>query len=414
MRNKLTIGLFGFGCVGKGLSDVLSETPTLNAEIKKICVKDRNKKRSLDESFFTFDANELLNDPEINVIVELIDDAEAAFNIVKSALLKGKAVVTANKKMLADHFEELYSLQQECNLPLLYEAACCASIPIIRNLEEYYDNDLLESFKGIINGSTNYILTQTALNGLTYSEALSQAQQLGYAESNPTLDTGGFDAKYKLIILAAHAFGCKLKPENVINAGIDRLGELELAYAREKGWKIKLIATAYKTFEGKLAIYVIPEFVTHESLLYNVDDVFNGVITQSVFSDQQTFIGKGAGAFPTASAVISDLSALSYDYKYEFKKIKQAGKIVHDNEVILPVLLRSDSDALLLHEISFSHIKEKYSNGNTGYLTGNIKLNVLKHILETDPVASAVLLPLNKTLSKAVEVELNSNELVSL
>ena len=154
---------------------MLSETPTLNAEIKKICVKDRNKKRSLDESFFTFDADELLNDPEINVIVELIDDAEAAFNIVKSALLKGKAVVTANKKMLADHFEELYSLQQECNLPLLYEAACCASIPIIRNLEEYYDNDLLESFKGIINGSTNYILTQTALNGLTYSEAYERS-----------------------------------------------------------------------------------------------------------------------------------------------------------------------------------------------------------------------------------------------
>ena len=135
----------------------------------------------------------------------MIDDADAAYEIVKTALQNGKAVVTANKKMIAEHFEELLQLQKEYNVPLLYEAACCASIPIIRNLEEYYDNDLLESVEGIVNGSTNYILSKTVDENLSYAEALRQAQEKGYAESNPVMDTGGFDAKYKLLILIAHA-----------------------------------------------------------------------------------------------------------------------------------------------------------------------------------------------------------------
>ncbi len=145
--NQLTIGLFGFGVVGKGLYDVLHSTPTLQSSIKKICIKNIDKKRSIGAENFTADAQQLLNDDEINVIVELIDDADAAFEIVKTALQNGKSVVSANKKMIAEHFEELLQLQKEYNVPLLYEAACCASIPVIRNLEEYYDNDSLESIE---------------------------------------------------------------------------------------------------------------------------------------------------------------------------------------------------------------------------------------------------------------------------
>jgi homoserine dehydrogenase len=161
-RKKLTVGLFGFGCVGYGLYEVLEKTAGLKANIKWICVKDKNKSRQIPMNRFTFDADDILNDDEINTVVELIDDADAAFEIVKAALKKGKAVVTANKKMIADHFTELLQLQKQYDVPLLYEAACCASIPIIRNLEEYYDNDLLESIEGIVNGSTNYILTKTS------------------------------------------------------------------------------------------------------------------------------------------------------------------------------------------------------------------------------------------------------------
>src|ERR1043165_8796317 len=155
-QKKLTIGLYGFGVVGESLYKVLANTPTLNATIKKVCIKHPEKKRDAPAELFTTDPNAILNDEEINIVVELIDDAGAAYKIVTNALRSGKAVVSANKKMIATHLEELIVLQQGFGVPLLYEAACCASIPVIRNLEEYYDNDLLHSVSGIVNGSTNY------------------------------------------------------------------------------------------------------------------------------------------------------------------------------------------------------------------------------------------------------------------
>ena len=210
-ENKLTIGLFGFGVVGKGLYDVLHSTPTLQSTIRKICIKNVDKKRAIDANYFTSDRNDLLFNEEINVIVELIDDADAAFEIVKTALQNKKAVVSANKKMIAEHFEELLALQKEYETPFLYEAACCASMPIIRNLEEYYDNDLLQSFRGIINGSTNFILTKIFQDKLEFKEALLLAQQSGFAESNPKLDIGGYDSANKLSIVASYLIAKSLE-----------------------------------------------------------------------------------------------------------------------------------------------------------------------------------------------------------
>ncbi|RZK36405.1 MAG: homoserine dehydrogenase, partial [Hymenobacter sp.] len=190
-RTNITIGLFGFGVVGQGLHAVLERTPGLRARIGRIGVKNRTKARSLPAELFTFDKQDLLDDPGLDVIVELIDDADDAYLIVKEALLNGKAVVTANKKMLAEHLPELIELQKTTGTPLLYEAAACASLPVIRNLEEYYDTDLLASVEGIINGSTNYILTAMNRDGQPYAAALAKAQQLGFAESNPALDVEG-------------------------------------------------------------------------------------------------------------------------------------------------------------------------------------------------------------------------------
>ena len=388
-KKNLTIGLFGFGCVGYGLHEVLQRTPTLKTSIKKICVKDKNKARQISAEHFTFDKNEILNDEEINVVVELIDDANAAFEIVSAALKKGKAVVTANKKMIAEHFNELLELQKIYQVPLLYEAACCASIPIIRNLEEYYDNDLLESIEGIVNGSTNYILTKTSTDKISYADALLDAQQKGYAESNPTLDTGGFDAKYKLLILIAHAFGLVLQPDEIYNQGIDKLGELELNYAREKGFKIKLIAHAHKTNDGKIESYVLPKFISTDDKLFSVDDVFNGVKTKSCFSDSQFFEGKGAGAHPTASAVLSDISALSYDYKYEYKKLNQSA-VELKNDFSVKVFLRHKKEEQQFLQSKFSSIDESFLNHNSGYIIGNITLENLKQLSET-PDLSIVL-----------------------
>jgi homoserine dehydrogenase len=380
-RKKLNIGLFGFGCVGYGLYEVLEKTPTLQTSIKKICVKHAEKERVIPKDHFTFDKYELLNDDDINVIVELIDDADAAFEIVSYALKHGKAVVTANKKMLAEHLEELLELQAKHDVPLLYEAACCASIPIIRNLEEYYDNDLLESIEGIINGSTNYILTKTSDEGIGYSEALANAQELGYAESNPILDTGGYDAKYKLIILILHAFGIKTKPDQIFNLGIDRLGELELNYAREKSLKIKLIAQAYKTDNGEIAAFVIPTFVSKTDKLFTVDDVFNGIITKTAFADTQFFVGKGAGAYPTASAVLSDISALSYDYRYEYKKLNNIETIRSYENLYARILLRHNTVDHDKIEQYFEEIHEKYTNQSIGYVIGILSFAKLHELI---------------------------------
>ncbi|HTF18688.1 MAG TPA: homoserine dehydrogenase, partial [Chryseolinea sp.] len=239
-HKHLKLGLFGFGCVGQGLYHVLEETPGIKAEIKRICVKHRGKARPLSEDLFTFEANDILNDPDIDVVVELIDDADAAFQIVKSALENGKAVVTANKKMLAEHLEEIYRLQQQYDKPVLYEGSVCGSIPILRNLEEYYDNDLLTGIEGIFNGSTNYILTKVFDERSSYADALKKAQELGFAESDPSLDVKGFDPKFKLVVAIVHTFGVFVKPEEVINIGIDRISDLDLKFARENGYGIKL------------------------------------------------------------------------------------------------------------------------------------------------------------------------------
>ncbi len=214
-REKLKIGLFGYGCVGQGLHDVLNSSKGFKADIVRICVKDRNKKRRIPMSNFTFDKNDILNDSSINLIVELIDDAEEAYQIVSTAMKKGKNVVTANKLMVATHFKELVDMQSKYGVSLLYEASAGASIPIIRNLEEYYDNELLHSLRGILNGTTNYILTKMYNEDREYADVLKEAQEKGFAESNPTLDVEGWDAKYKLCIITGHAYGLFLDPDEV-------------------------------------------------------------------------------------------------------------------------------------------------------------------------------------------------------
>lgn len=321
-QQKLNIGLFGFGVVGEGLYKVLSNTPTLNATIKKVCIKDPNKKRNAPNELFTTDGAELFADKDINVIVELINDADAAYQIVSTALKSKIAVVSANKKLIAKHFEELLSLQQKFDVPFLYEGAACASIPVVRNLEEYYDNDLLESISGIVNGSTNYILTKVFDDKLDFNTALLQAQEEGFAETDPTLDVEGIDAQNKLTILLAHAYGIVTDPKNLICSGIQSLKEQDAIYAKEKGYQIKLVAQARKQKDGKVAAFILPQFINNNSQLYNVKNEYNGVVIESNLADKQFFYGKGAGSFPTASAVLSDLSALRYDYRYEYKKLR--------------------------------------------------------------------------------------------
>ncbi len=375
MSNKLRLGLFGFGVVGQGLYDVLHKTKGINAEVAKICVKHTGKARPISSDYFTFDKNEILNDDSLDVVVELIDNADEAFEIVSAALKKGKAVVSANKKMIAEHLGELYALQQKHNVSLLYEASVCGGIPIIRNLEEYYDNDLLDSLEGICNGTTNYILTKTSDEGLSYEEALKQAQQLGFAESDPTLDVKGYDAKFKLAILVNHTFGLFVKPEDIFNFGIQNLSLADSTYAKEKGYKIKLIAHTYR-IDNKVVAYVIPKFIKPHDWFYEVRNEFNAVQLGAAFSDKQFFLGKGAGGHPTGSAVLSDISALSYNYRYEYKKVKQNGVIPFSNDHDLNLYIRF-VDEKILDELGVHDVSQRFTSNDTKYIIGKVKLSRL-------------------------------------
>jgi homoserine dehydrogenase len=379
-HKQLTIGLFGFGVVGEGLYKVLHQTASLKATIKKVCIKNPNKKRAAPDELFTTDRNELLSDPEINVIVEVINESEAAFEIVSTALKNKKAVVSASKKMIAEHLPELLKLQQETGEPFLYEAAACASIPVIRNLEEYYDNDLLHSIKAIVNGSTNFILTKMFEDKLDFQEALLLAQQLGFAESDPKLDVEGFDAVNKWTFLLTHGYGIIEHPKKIVFTGIQNILLSDALVAKEKNYDIKLVAQAKKLVNGKVAAFVLPQFVNHDDHLAFVKNEYNGVVIESGFADKQFFYGKGAGSFPTASAVLSDLSALRYQYKYEYKKLYHHKPHELTNDFYIKAYV-SFNDWKYIPKEKFEWIEEWHAHENRKYLIGVIHF---KHFIENN------------------------------
>src|SRR5687767_9429651 len=368
-HKQLTIGLFGFGVVGEGLYKVLQQTASLKATIKKVCIKNPEKKRNAPPELFTTDKNQLLNDPEINVIVEVIDDANAAFEIVSTALRNHKAVVSASKKMIAEHLPQLLELQKETNESFLCEAAACASIPVIRNLEEYYDNDLLHSIKAIVNGSTNFILTKMFDEKLDFKQALVLAQQLGFAESNPALDVEGYDAVNKWTLLLTHAYGIVEHPSNIVFNGIQNIQLSDAIVAREKHFQIKLVAQAKKLQNGKVAAFVLPQFVKEDDHLAFVKNEYNGVVIESGFADQQFFYGKGAGSFPTASAVLSDISALRYQYRYEYKKLYYHKPNELTNEFFVKAYLSFD-DLKFIPKEAFEWVEEWHAMEERKYLVG--------------------------------------------
>src|ERR1700754_2312325 len=376
-HKQLTIGLFGFGVVGEGLYKVLQQTPSLKASIKKVCIKDPSKKREAPDDLFTTDRDIILNDPSINVIVEVINEAGPAFEIVSRALKSGKSVVSASKKMIAEHLPELLELQKQTNASFLYEAAACASIPVVRNLEEYYDNDLLHSIKAIVNGSTNFILTKMFEEKLGFRDALLLAQELGFAESDPSLDVEGYDAANKWTFLLTHAYGIIEKTENLVFTGIQFVQAGDAEVAREKHFDIKLVAQAKKLENGKVAAFVLPQFIKQDDHLAFVKNKYNGVVSESGFADKQFFYGKGAGSLPTASAVLSDISALRYQYKYEYKKLYHHTPNALSQDIFLRVYLSFD-DWKHIPRDRFEWIAEWHEESDRKYPGGAIHFREIK------------------------------------
>ena len=374
MKN-INIGLFGFGNVGRGLYDVLQRIDSKSVHIKRICVRDLEKERGV-KAEFTNRADDIFEDKDINLIVEVIDDAEAAYDIVKRALKARIPVVSGNKKMLGHHILELIDLQEQYNTPLLYDASACGSIPVIRNLEEYYDNDLLTSVKGILNGSSNFILSKIFNEHMSYEAALKLAQDLGFAESNPTLDIDGWDSLYKLIIITVHAFGVYVAPENILTYGISTMNDADIRFAQEKDRRIKLVAHVEK-IDNRLIMCVLPQLISRNKYIYSVEDEFNGVVIKGLFYDKQFMFGRGAGGHPTGSAVLSDITACGYNYRYEYKKRNDSVLPQYTTDHTFRVYFRYKS-AEQRNLLNFTKIREQYTSDTYNYVVGDVTVSNLK------------------------------------
>ncbi len=371
--DRLKLGIFGFGCVGQGLYHILTDRG-LPYDIVGIGVKDKSKPRPISTDNFSYDPHEILDNPEIDIIVEVIDDSEQALEIVRKALLSGKNVVTANKKMVADHFEELQALQKNGSI-LRYEAAVCGSIPIINTLDTFHAAEPIEAITGIFNGSSNFILTQIEKKGLSYQDALKLAQELGFAESDPTLDVGGFDTLNKLVILLAHGFGVGTTPTGLFNLGIQNLNSEDFNFAKSRSLRIKLAARA-SVDQDQLTAYVLPAFIPRSNPLWPVEYENNAVTVKGVYSDIQMYTGKGAGSHPTAASVVADLASVTSRKGYGYSKMHQNGVPELLNKVNLPIYMRYQHPDQL-REFSFSQLwsEGRYENG--GFVLGEIGLNQL-------------------------------------
>ena len=376
--SNIKIGLFGFGVVGQGVYEVIRKSKNAHAEIVKICVHDLKKPRQVEvpASLLTDKAEDILNNPDIDLIVEVINNAEDAFSIVKTALEKGVPVVSGSKAMLAKHLPELIELQKKHNVALLYDASSCGSIPVIRNLEEYYDNDLLLEVKGILNGSSNYILSRVFDHKEPYDSALRKAQELGFAETDPSFDIEGYDSLFKLVIITMPALGTYVAPEQIFTYGISTIHDSDIQYAREKGVKIKLVAQVVKVSEEHFTMFVMPEFVGPNKYIYSVDDEYNGVVIRGECYDRQFMFGKGAGSLPTASSILSDVMARLHDYRYEYKKQNYLQKPDYTTDITLKIYVRY-SETNIQHVLDFESIHEQYISSESNYVIGEIKLSEL-------------------------------------
>jgi homoserine dehydrogenase len=309
------VGLLGCGNVGaalvelmRGRADDIAVRTGLRLEITKVAVRSTTKERGVElhEGVVTHDAAGLVVDPDIDVVVEVIGGIEPARELILSAMKAGKPVVTANKELIANVGAELFAAAEEAGVDLLFEAAVCGAIPLIRPLRESLAGEEIRRVMGIVNGTTNYILTRMTEAGVPYGDALTEAQSLGYAERDPTADVEGFDAAAKAAIIASIAFGCRVVAGDVYHEGISGITQVDVAYAAKMGYVLKLLAVAERK-DGALGVRVHPAMVPVSHPLAAVRDSFNAVFVEGDAVGELMFYGRGAGGFPTASAVLGDL-----------------------------------------------------------------------------------------------------------
>lgn len=353
--DKVKIGIIGLGTVGTGVLNTLSGFDKI--EIVKIAVKNLNKPRNivnLDKSILTDNPYEVVNNPAIQIVIEVVGGVEPAFDLIKTAIKNGKHVVTANKELLAKHGEELMNFAQEHNKVVLYEAAIAGGIPIIMPVKTILAGNKITKIAAILNGTTNYILTKMDMDGASYESVLKEAQELGYAEADPSGDVEGFDAAYKIATLSTIAFNKRINIKNIYREGISKIQAEDMKYANEFGFKIKLIALAQIDEAGNADVRVHPMLVKKTNSLAHINYVTNAIMIEGYPVGEIMFSGPGAGALPTASSVVGDVLAIA----------TELGK----TDYILP-MMRCHHDAAA-NMIDISQTYNKY------YLSINTKNNV--------------------------------------
>ncbi len=338
MKKRINIGLIGWGTVGDGVVNILesrekylSEKVGADLHLKSIVDLDIKRERlfKVERCILSREAKNILSDPDIDIVVELVGGEKSARDYVKEALRNGKAVVTANKALLAKHGKEIFKLAREHNAEIGFEASVCGGIPLIRSIKEGLLANRISLLQGIINGTCNYILTRMEEKSCSFEEALKEAQKCGYAEADPTLDINGWDSAHKLVILASLIFGTSISLSDIYVEGIKSITPMDIQYARELGYTIKLLAIA-KEERRQIEIRVHPVLLPSNYLLSSVKHIFNAVCLKGDKVGELIFYGAGAGQFPTASSVVSDICDI-------------AGKLIRGKGKVSPLFFDGSS-----------------------------------------------------------------------
>ena len=405
---KIKVALLGVGTVGTGVykliqrrADVMVRTIGAEMEVSKILVHNLNKQREgIDASLLTDNWQEIINDPEIQIVVEVMGGIEPARTMILEALHAGKHVVTANKDLLAAYGKELLDAAEGKHCDLLFEAAVAGGIPIIRPLKQCLAGNEIDEVIGIVNGTTNYILTKMFEENMSFEEALAKATELGYAEADPTADVEGLDAGRKVAIMASIAFHSRVVFDDVYTEGITKITADDIAYAKEFDSVIKLLGVAHNT-EGGIEVGVYPMLLNKEHPLASVRDSFNAVFVHGDAVDDAMFYGRGAGELPTASAVMGDIIDVARNIAYGCNgrisctcyretPIKKFDEV--ENKFFLRMQVKNQLGVLASiatvfgsHGVSIARVVQKHIKGDQAELvivTDKVREDYLKNALE--------------------------------
>jgi len=354
MKACIKIGFVGFGTVASGAikilqnqRDLLKRRIGVNLEIVKIADRDLERDRGIDlpDGVLTNDPSEVLGHPEIDIVVELVGGTTHAKSFLLEAIAEGKHVVTANKALIAEYGEAIFEAAEAAEVDVGFEASVCGGIPIVREIKEGLAAEKINSIYGIVNGTCNYILTKMRDEGGNFADVLKEAQDLGFAEADPTLDIGGGDSAHKLAILSSLAFGTPVVLKEIYTEGIERISAIDIAFANEFGYDIKLLAIT-KVVDGEIEARVHPTMISKETLLSNVSGVFNAVYVDGETVGGLLFYGQGAGSLPTGSAVVSDLVEIARNIRSNSHHRVPAAAFVSEARKLLRICPMAEIESL--------------------------------------------------------------------